>query len=992
MSSPSSESPDAQAHEKADEKADEAKAEGSQTDEAPAEAAPEPAASEPAASEHEAASERAEAPTSVPPRVEHLAARAPKAIAIVAGVVAVIAAWLLFKDVSRLGLWDPHELTLADQGCRRAAASGKIDLASCGVDPNAKASDLRPIVMVQTVAMGFKLLGVSESAGRIPLGLWALAGVIAATLAVGRLIDARAALFTGVALITMPMYLVQGRLILGDAATMGAFALALSGLAVAAFDRGDDGAPTPWSKRLPWAVVGAIGVAAGVGSRGLAVGCAPAFAIGLAWLVRTANVDREDDARAPLSALVGAAVIAAAIALAVKLAPAEVGESILRASTVRSLVGAALVGAVALAAIKGSSEERAERAIVGAALGVGALGVAEGVAVSLLSEDGRFVAAVGALANGTRKFPTYDLLVRQIAHGLFPWSCFLPFAFGRSLARPAVPDAATGAERRETDLRVAALVAAALCFAVQTFAAPRFGLLPFAAPVALAIVIAVVLRDLERAPSASLAIAIGTGVFAFLVLNDFTFEDLAKAPVELATAPVLEPYGLYGVSAPEELRAKLKLALYVAAAIFLVPMVFVWSDEDPRPGWTRVAALKKPLDAVVAAWKHPWHGLLILLFLSFEACFAIAGIVTWKKNLRRHVPQLQALNGVQRDVVVNLWWGVLVGLVLAYLGWIAFLYGRDLFRNLRRQRVSTIAIAGLVAGAVWAWGVMPAVANQFSPKGVFAKYREIGGGAPIGLLGVNARTAAYDLGKADPAVLSDARSAHEWLTGGDGQRRFLALKAEHLPELNYQWRQKQHTNLPILDGRASQVLLASNLSPNGYSENPLNRMILDGVPTATTKCDDPTAPICVPSRALDCDVDGKLACVGWELTDTKGKPISVVSSGQRVRLRLIYRVTAKISGGWQIFIHVEQPGTATARKTWDHAPLQGKYPMDHWLPGDVIVDDSEFNLEPNMPTGRPITILTGFFSGNTRLPLVRGPDAGPESEGMRLVLGAVPVH
>jgi hypothetical protein len=172
-------------------------------------------------------------------------------------------------------------------------------------------------------------------------------------------------------------------------------------------------------------------------------------------------------------------------------------------------------------------------------------------------------------------------------------------------------------------------------------------------------------------------------------------------------------------------------------------------------------------------------------------------------------------------------------------------------------------------------------------------------------------------------------------------------------------------------------------------------MVLDGVPTTApdnAACKDPHGPICVPARAIDCDIDGKLACVGWDLFDEKGNAVGSVTSGQRVRLRLIYRVTAKISGGWQIFIHVEQPGTATQRKTWDHVPLQSKYPMDDWLPGDVIVDDSEFNLEPNMPAGRPITILTGFFSGNTRLPLVRGPDAGPEAEGMRLVLGSVAVR
>lgn len=937
-------------------------------------------------------------PASLPPRPEHLGTRALRPLIIAAAVVAIIAGWLLLKDLSKLGLWDPHELTLADQGCRRAAAAGKLDVAACGSDAGSKSSDLRPIVMVQTVAMGFRLLGVSETAGRLPLAIWALAGAIAVTLAVGRLVDARAGLFAGLVLATMPSYLVQGRLILGDAATMGAFALALSGLAVAAFDREADGEPTPWAARLPWLVVGAIGVAAGVGCRGLAVGTAPALAIGAAWLVRMANVDRALDARAPLLTMVGAAIVTGAAALGVRLARPEIGEAILRVGTVRGLIGAALVGALLLAAMRGTPEERAERAVVGAALGVGALGVAEGCAVALGSEDGRFVAAVGALATGTRKFPTFDLLVRQIAHGLFPWSAFLPFAFGRVLARPGTDPADVGAARREVDLRVAALVAAAICYFVQTIAAPRFGLLPFAAPVALAIVIAVVLRDLERAPSASLAVAIGTAVFAFLVINDFTFEDLAKSPVELATAPVLEPYGLYGVAAPEELRNKLKIALVVAGAVFLLPIFFVWVDEDPKPGWTPRSVLRKPIDAVIAAWKHPWHGLLILLFLSFEACFAIAGVITWKRRLRKMVPQLQAMSAPQRDIVVNLWWLVLLGVVALYLAWVGFVYGRDAFRQLRRQRVATIAVGGLVAGAVWAWGVMPAVANQFSPKGVFAKYREIGGGAPIGLLGVNARTAAYDLGNAQPTVLGDPRSAYEWLSGASGgspgDRRFLALRAEHLAELNHLWRQKAEprTNVPILDGRASQVLLASNLTPDGYNENPLNRMILDGVPTATARCEDPSGPICVPTRALECDLDGKLACVGWDLMDSSGKPISSVTSGQRVKLRLIYRVTNRVTGGWQIFIHVEQPGTATARKTWDHVPLQGKYPMDNWLPGDVIVDDSEFNLEPNMPSGRPISLLTGFFSGNTRLPLLKGPNAGPEAEGQRLVLGSVPVR
>ncbi|GAC1352148.1 MAG: hypothetical protein NVSMB1_12120 [Polyangiales bacterium] len=610
----------------------------------------------------------------------------------------------------------------------------------------------------------------------------------------------------------------------------------------------------------------------------------------------------------------------------------------------------------------------------------------------MMAEDGHFVAAVGAYASASHKFPTYDLLIRQIAHGAFPWSCFVPFAIGKILARPSV--SSSSSSLRETDLRITALLAASICYGVQTLAAPRFGLLPFAGPVAIAIVIGVVLRDMERAPTGSLAVAIGTAVMIGLVLNDFTFEDLAKTPVELATAPILEPYGLYGIAAPEDLRLKLRIALYLAAAVFMIPIFFVWVDDDPRPGWTQSSRLMQPIRVIIAAWKHPYYGLLLLLAGSFEVCIGIAGFVTFKRSLRSHIPQLQQLSQDQRDKLVNLWWLILVGIVLSWVAYAAFLYGRDLFRALRKQRVATIAIGGVVAAGVWSYGVMPAVANQFSPKGVFSTYRRLGNGAPIGLLGVNARTAAYDLANASTTVLADPRAAYDWLSKADAPRKFLALRAEHLPELNRLFREKSdpRANAPILDGRTAQVLLASNTLGGQQSENPLDRMVLSGTPTATARCDDPEGPICVPNHPLECDLDGKLRCVGWDLFDAQGKPATHVASGERVRLRLIYKVTAPVSGGWQVFIHVEQPGTSTARKTWDHVPLGGKYAMENWLPGDVIVDDSEFNLEPNMHSGPPIQILTGFFTGTTRLHLVSGPDAGAESEGPRLVLGAVPVR
>jgi hypothetical protein len=56
----------------------------------------------------------------------------------------------------------------------------------------------------------------------------------------------------------------------------------------------------------------------------------------------------------------------------------------------------------------------------------------------------------------------------------------------------------------------------------------------------------------------------------------------------------------------------------------------------------------------------------------------------------------------------------------------------------------------------------------------------------------------------------------------------------------------------------------------------------------------------------------------------------------------------------------------------DHNVLDGKYPMNLWRAGDVVVDDLEFKLEPNFTPG-DYTVYFGFFSGETRFKVSRGP-------------------
>src|SRR5580704_14679713 len=201
-------------------------------------------------------------------------------------VATVVPALFFFGLLSRSGLWDPYELNVADLA-RRLALNlyGASGLALTGADNSLPhLNDLgRPQLPFSSIALGFKLFGLHEWAGRLPLALWGFLGVLATYAFVARLFDRRTGAYAAVVLSTMPLYFVQARSILGDICTMAGLAMAFGGLAVAAFDR-DEGGPTNWRARLPWIGMAAVGLFAGFESRGALLGLGvPLLGVGLAW-------------------------------------------------------------------------------------------------------------------------------------------------------------------------------------------------------------------------------------------------------------------------------------------------------------------------------------------------------------------------------------------------------------------------------------------------------------------------------------------------------------------------------------------------------------------------------------------------------------------------------------------------------------------------------------------------------------------------------------
>jgi hypothetical protein len=163
----------------------------------------------------------------------------------------------------------------------------------------------------------------------------------------------------------------------------------------------------------------------------------------------------------------------------------------------------------------------------------------------------------------------------------------------------------------------------------------------------------------------------------------------------------------------------------------------------------------------------------------------------------------------------------------------------------------------------------------------------------------------------------------------------------------------------VLDARSSQILLvASSLEPGEKNQNPLGKIILSEPPR--------------PQHKLEVNMEDKLECLGYDVTDQGGKLVDSIAPGRKYRMRTYYQVLAPITTEWEAFIHIDG---FHRRHNGDHKPMDGKYPFALWLKDDLLVDDYEFGLEPNFSPG-PYTMFFGLFVGETRLKVKSGPNDG----------------
>lgn len=550
--------------------------------------------------------------------------------------------FFVLPPLTKSGLWDPHELNVADLA-RRVALNlhGAANLALEGADNSLPyLNDLgRPQLPFTSIALGFKLVGLHEWAGRAPLAVWGLVGVLATYGFVSRLVDRRAGVFSAVALATMPLYFVQARTMLGDIVMMASLAMSFGGLAVAVFGRREEDAR--------------IGVPHSVG---LIVGLALAPALlGPLWHLYRLSSRGDLATMAGLAGMcaggVGGLVLAAiggtrdqrvrslwyALATIGLLAGLYTRGTLIGVGVPAFAVGTAYLIALA----NGQRFDALAHAVGGATTIVGLAFAIRGLAaIGADHFDDMTVVLAGAVMKPPAKYPTFDFTIGHVAVALAPWSAFAPFAFGRMFAVPT--GVRPEAFPRESQARLVLLVGAAVAFVAHGWIAARTEMVAFSAPVVLAAACGIALRDYERGSHPSVAVGVGTAVLLGLLHHEF--HNLPEKAFHAFSV-------VAGASFPDSFKGQ-SIAIWTVVLVGFAGITFLtWVERDPdREPFEPRGYLK-----VLLALRDAWDGMLALAYFAMVAGASLAGLAVWI-GTRQHANWLPALSLRMRDIVLNAWW------------------------------------------------------------------------------------------------------------------------------------------------------------------------------------------------------------------------------------------------------------------------------------------------------------------------------------------------
>jgi 4-amino-4-deoxy-L-arabinose transferase-like glycosyltransferase len=871
--------------------------------------------------------------------------------------------------LSSFGIWDPWELASADLARQVAIGEqGPIE---------------RPPLTPWLIAQGFAIFGIHEWSGRLPMAIAGLVAVIFAYVVAARFAGRRAGVWAALIAGTSPLFVFNARQMLGTAPAFAASAAVFTCALAAAFApaRITRSSSMRWLATFGWLFGLLVSIALAIATSGALTGAAPPLlGAGVAIVARGELLPPWRDRRR---------VIACAIVLAITAV------------------------------------------------------VAIGAAHAVWADYAGFGFWTGGTPRGGQP-PTWEVALERIFHSFAPWSGLLPIALARMLMPPprtagasrlalSLPSAIRDPSVRHPDesaLRIGVVGWAAFGFLAQTIFTARYGPANFLPLVGIAVATALLVRDVERVPNARWALAIVAFFLVGLVIRDFRAYPIG--PIEGIAADGIEMPEIFkpDPTHPEDQRryAMMIWGAWAGALLLFGAFAALGLAADARKD--AYPDLKKDLASLRSMWRAAFDRCrkiaarittsrvpqLALSFLFF--CVIALPILMIVSALLPGIPRRLVAEQGRRGVGFVLWiilfaialtavtlFGLLCvsalleidgELLLPALGrWLeggmnmtsaAVRYGRlaaltvpalvlaiacaryllMLFSLLRSYRLAPAMIASLGVAAWASFGFLPELSSHFSPREVYDTYNRLArDNEPLGEFRVGSRAAAYYA----TGSIRELDTQAELLEFLHQERRvWAAFRTDDLAAIDREYRRREGRHLFVADARSARMLLATNRAVRGIdNENYLADAVLDEPPR--------------PQHRVDINFDNRVQLIGYDLELPQR---TYVGPGEAFRIIWYFRVNAPVPGNYQPFVHIDGPGQ---RINGDHVPVEGRYPMRLWTPGDIIVDRQELRVPLNYARGT-LTIFMGFYSGEQRLEVV----SGPEDDVNRARVGIIPVR
>lgn len=266
--------------------------------------------------------------------------------------------------------------------------------------------------------------------------------------------------------------------------------------------------------------------------------------------------------------------------------------------------------------------------------------------------------------------------------------------------------------------------------------------------------------------------------------------------------------------------------------------------------------------------------------------------------------------------------------------------------------VLVVVLAG--SAGVLLYDVAPRLGHHLSQRGIFETYTTISEeDEKLHRLRVSTRETSVYL-----RDVPRMQNTQKFLDQYDQKERFFAvIPRGQLSSLNKKVRESYEENIPVLDARSSRLLLVSNKLREGESDA---NFIADAIVEDRSEIQHEVT-FESEGESRHPVFEDRLKLLGYTLDKPGEEP--TYGWGETIKLSTYFEVLKPVPTNQKIFLHVDYPGS---RIHGDHKPVGGDFPTGDWLPGDVVKDVHELEVDAYSSTGT-YTMYFGFYRTGNRM-------------------------